>query len=224
MSVWTFIRCGKDLRPAGDYGEEYETATGESVRAVGGTPEFLHDEDMPGWLQRRGWWGMMQLYNPEGKMGNPNGVIYAAGLDTVFLRDLPRLERALDAVDKDIVGVRCFSRGKFNDMVLRIRRWSDGALKVWDALTKQMEFLGMEHRFVEHEAAGHVGWIPDEYVDSYKLQVGLFPDHIRKPQDMDRICALVFHGRPRPLDVCNQLASPMREVVVDHWGRYLGYE
>jgi hypothetical protein len=186
---------------------------------------------MPPFMRYRGWWGMMQLYNPEADIGNPDGNIYSGGIDTVFLRDIDKLEAAFNAVDADIVGVRCPNRGGFNSMLLRIRKGSPGALRVWNAATssekyhpRMVAFEGMEHKFVRGVAADYIGVLPDEYTDSYKLHVGLFPEHARKPQDIDKISALFFHGRPRPLDVCENPGALMRDVVVENWGRHIGFE
>ena len=69
----------------------------------------------------------MQLYNPDAEIGNPDGTIFAAGLDTVFLRNIDGIEAAMRSVDADIVSARCPSRGGFNSQVFMIRRNSEGA-------------------------------------------------------------------------------------------------
>ncbi|MCP4898903.1 MAG: hypothetical protein GY906_18175, partial [bacterium] len=225
-SVWTFVYCGKDGDPSGGvYNARYLLAAESGLAVHGRRAEFITDDDLPEPLRYRGSWGMLGFYNPDLDIGNPNGSIYAAGLDTAFIRNLDELEAALDACPADIAGVRCFVDGKFNTQVIRVRRGSEGARKLWAAgVACDFQFHDRcEHRAIRRIAGEHTGTIPDHLTESYKLYTrhAVFPERDR--QELDDISALVFHGVPRPHDVCEDTAAPLHDFVMKHWGRYAGY-
>jgi len=220
--VWTFVRCGINGRADGVYGEEYERAHIRRLAEMGDRAEFVHDEDMPEPLRYRGSWGMLALYNLDLKIGNDDGNIYVAGLDTVFLRDLDKMADALDAVDADVVGAPCFGDGEFNSMVLRIRRGSRGARSIWSALVNR-DFNPRErceHYFVRR-ACSSLGVMEHGYVESYRGHLGKFKRQRHMPAvDLDKACALVFHGPVKPHDVANNETVRLHDLVRENWGNY----
>jgi len=221
--VFTFIRVGHPSNPKGHYGSEYEVACEEGVtRTFSGeiVAEFLHDDDMPPQLRAKGWWSMMQLYNPEADIGNREN-IYFTGLDTVFIKDLNALIDAMDTIDRDIVGCRCFQDGEFNTMVLRIRKGSKGARKVWEAAkARNFNFPPneSEHLFVREVAGKYLGMIPDYLALSYKVETKQFTDFGKRERTpLEKASVLVFHGRPRPHEVASNPNKPLHQLIKDNW-------
>lgn len=221
MRKWSFLRCGKDGRAEGDYGIEYEYAATEGVaRASGGAfdAEFMRDADLPPRLRRRGWFGLLNFYNPDIRFGNEDGAIYVSGLDTVFLRDLGWLADELDAVGKDIVGCPCFVDGKFNDYVLRIQRGSQGARQIWDRVLEQNYKIvdKMEHRFIRKAGAPHYGMIaPNQSVLSYKVQIGKWKKYFGKQGPLENAKVIAFHGHPRPHEV--KETDSLYDLIAANW-------
>ncbi len=209
---------GVDGKPEGHYDERYERAAREGIdRTSGGTfrAEFIHDPDLPEWLRYRGWWSFMQCFNPDARIGNTDGSVYCAGLDTVFLRDLPRLVAALDDVGADVAGVPCPTDGKYNSFAFRVRRGTPGANAVWEALVEQKPPQAkMEHLFVRHHCPS-LGVIPPGLVISYKGEAGY--GWAGPPQGTDDAVAIAFHGRPRPHEVAGDVRNPLKRLVTQCW-------
>lgn len=214
VRIWTFFRVGQGGNPEGIYDERYERAAREGIdRTSGGTfrAEFIHDGALPEFLRYRGWWCFMQCFNPRARVGNTGGVVYCAGLDTVFLRDLPRLVAALDEVGADVAGVPCPSDGEYNSFVFRVRRGTPGANAVWQALIEDKHRHAMEHIFVRQNCPS-LGVIPPELVVSYKAEAGVSG---RRQYGTDGACAIAFHGRPRPHEIDGK--GPLQQLVVENW-------
>jgi hypothetical protein len=222
VRVWTFVRCGIGGKPEGVYGENYETAARKRLESLGDSAQFVHDADMPEALRYRGSWGMLALYNPALNIADDNGNIYVAGLDTVFLRDLDRLAGALNEVDADVVGNKCFGDGGFNSMVLRIRHGSPGAVRVWETLVAEnfKPRERCEHYFMRR-ACPSLGTMETGHIESYRGHVGSFRrlDHV-PAVPLDDVCALVFHGRPKPHEVATDSKYLLHELVRENWGDY----
>jgi hypothetical protein len=228
-TVWTFVRCGIDGKSDGVYDKDYETAIAANIDEVSEgkhRAEFVHDIDMPGALRYRGSWGMLALYNPDLDIGNKDGNIYFAGIDTIFLRDMDRLVETMRDIDKDIVGNRCPSEGTFNTMVGKIRRGSPGALHVWNHCLKlNFDFppRPTEHKIVRELAKDYIGLIPDGLVESYKLHIGaFFSREVQRQKNLDNVCALAFHGKRKQKDLCEWKEAPLRDLVIENWGRHIG--
>jgi hypothetical protein len=225
LNTWTFVHCGVYGKPEGFYDERYTQAAIRRLGEMGRRVEFVTDDDMPKALRYRGSWGMLALYNPELEIGNDDGVIYAAGLDTVFLRDIERIEHGLDATGADIAGSRCPSDGHFNTMVLRIRRGSESARAVWDAVSANgfnYKKPAVEHKLVRRFSPS-VGIMENGIVSSYKVQTARFPATHTGHWSVSDLSALVFHGFPKPHEVCEDAEQfELHDVVMEHWGVYAG--
>lgn len=221
--IWTFLRCGNNGNPIGDYGPQYEPALRGNLKEVSHgecDAEFIHDEDLPEGLRYGGWWTLMGLYNPDADIGNEDGNIYTGGTDTVFLRDIDKVMKTMDEMPEDIVGSRCFAGGGFNTMLLRIRKGSPGAVKVWEACKAKnfkMDPRYPEFKFVRDCAAGHTAILPDELTASYKQCAGMFPETVRK-SDVGTANVMVFHGHPRPHEVTPGM--PHEELIYSLWGKF----
>jgi hypothetical protein len=223
-------------KPEGFYDERYVRACTGRMADFGHTVTYIHDEDMPEALRYRGNWGMLSLYNPDLDI-DTDGVIYAQGIDTVFLKDPENIRAALDEVGEtgvDIVGSVCASDGKFNTMGLRIVRGSPGAMAIWEA-AKEHDFFRprglyvgaggdrlVEHKAVRRFAGQHTGTMRTGLVQSYKAHIGKFPRRYMGEPRIEDITALAFHGHPNPHEVLEG-DWPLQDLIMEHWGRHAGY-
>ena len=217
MTPWTFINVSQRGSPS-IYGPPYDRAATEGVaRTSGGAFEahILRDGDLANGGE--GWWSKASLFCPHLETGTDD-VIYYADLDTVFMRDLPGLAAAMDAVDADIVGLGLFRpQDPWTSGVLRIRR--SAVLPLWDLYRAEgPQPLRSRFDFWVRRAAekcgvtlGHVG---DEWVQSYKVHTRHFPG---QKCSLDGASVMVFHGLPRVQEVWDYAGAPLNGLVRENW-------
>ena len=235
---WTAVHCGVFGEPQGFYDERYSNALTGRMADFGHTVEYVHDDDMPEALRYRGNWGMLSLYNPDLDAGT-NGVIYAIGIDTVFLKDPALVRDALDEAHAesgaDIIGSVCASDGLFNTNGLQIVQGSPGAMAVWNAALENDFFVPrglkrgpmpdrlVEHKVVRRFAYKYTSTYRTGLVQSYKSHIGKFPrKHIGHPP-LEDIVGFAFHGHPNPHEVLADKSWPLQDIIMENWGKYAGY-
>ncbi len=219
---WTFVRVSNTHDRKREFGEEYERAAVEGIRYASAgfcAAEFVHDEHLPSFLRGGGWWGKLALFDPECPFGS-NGVIHFADLDTVFHGDLFEMMRRMEQVDRDVVGIADFGpRGGWESGIMRIRKGSPGALRVWAAIQgASLHPNTPDGKFIASAAGGALGYMPDELTASYKVEAGTFPlNPARKRGALARASVLCFHGWPKPHDVLADPGMSLHDFVKENW-------
>jgi hypothetical protein len=149
----------------------------------------------------KGWWSKLRLFDPDSPLPE---VVYFFDIDVCFLRTLDVVIEALDACQCDIAGLKDYINPGLNSSVMRIRRGSAGAMKVWEFAKKCGFHLtrGGDQDLIWQAAKEHIEFIPENLCPSYKVISGLWRHKTRTP--LEEACLLVCHGYPNPPDIIRQ--------------------
>ncbi|HKX46143.1 MAG TPA: hypothetical protein VJP77_05535 [Planctomycetota bacterium] len=168
-----------------------------------------------------GWWAKLGLFDPRADLPE---TVYFFDLDTVFLRDLDRILDAMDADPAPVVGLRDYMRPEFASGVMRIRRDTDAARRVWARAVSRnfREGPGDQHLIGKALLPSDVGYVPDALAPSYKvLSRMVSPENVRRSgraaSTAGEASVICFHGKPTVREVAEDPAAPYHALVRENW-------
>ncbi|MFI5401327.1 MAG: hypothetical protein ACHQ1G_00095 [Planctomycetota bacterium] len=168
-----------------------------------------------------GWWAKLGLFDPRADLPE---TVYFFDLDTVFLRDVDRILDAMDADPAPVVGLRDYMRPVFASGVMRIRRDTNAAVRVWAraVLKGFREGAGDQDLIGRALEPPDVGYVPDALAPSYKVLAGkVSPENVRRSgraaSTADEASVICFHGVPTVRDVATDPAAPYHALVRANW-------